>query len=75
MRVILVASENINEVVVQEVKHLFWACKDALQCVSTQIVKNCIVSELMPIIEYMASKESVIFSDGFYTMVLRVMMV
>ena len=33
--------------------------------VYTQIVKNCTVSELMPIIEELADKESVIFSDGF----------
>ena len=41
------------------------ACKDALQCVSTQIVKNCSKSELIPIIEDIASKESVIYSVGF----------
>ena len=33
--------------------------------VYTQIVKNCTKSVLMPIIEYTADKESVIFSDGF----------
>ena len=33
--------------------------------VYTQIVKNCTISELMPIIEELASKESVIFTDGF----------
>jgi transposase len=33
--------------------------------VYTQIVKNCSKSVLMPIIEELASKDSVIFSDGF----------
>jgi len=33
--------------------------------VYTQIVKNCTVVELMPIIEEMADKGSVIFTDGF----------
>jgi len=33
--------------------------------VYTQIVKNCTASELIPIIEEFADKESVIFSDGF----------
>ena len=33
--------------------------------VYTQVVKNCSVSELMPIIEELASKESTIFSDCF----------
>jgi len=30
-----------------------------------QVVKNCSVSELMPIIEELASKASIIYSDGF----------
>ena len=33
--------------------------------VYTQVVKNCSVSELIPIIEELADKESVIYSDGF----------
>ena len=33
--------------------------------VYTQIVNNCYVSELIPIIEEFADKASVIFSDGF----------
>ena len=33
--------------------------------VYTQVVKNCSVSELIPIIEEFADKASVIFSDGF----------
>ena len=33
--------------------------------VYTQVVKNCSVSALIPIIEKFADKESVIFSDGF----------
>jgi len=33
--------------------------------VYTQVVKNCTLSELIPIIEDMASKASVIFSDVF----------
>ena len=33
--------------------------------VYTQIVKNCSKSVLMPIIEELASKDSVIYSDGF----------
>jgi len=33
--------------------------------VYTQIVKNCSVKELMPIIEQLASKDSSIYTDGF----------
>ena len=35
--------------------------------VYTQIVKNCSVSELMPIIKDKADTEAVIYSDGFRT--------
>jgi len=33
--------------------------------VYTQIVKNCSIAELLPIIADKASKESIIFTDGF----------
>ena len=35
--------------------------------VYTQIIKNCSMREIMPIIEQQASKESVIYTDGFKT--------
>ena len=54
-----------NDIMVREVRHLFLVCKDALQCVATQIVKDCSKSVLIPIIEELASKASVIYSDGF----------
>ena len=66
MRVISVrVVSKENEVVVREVRHLFLVCKDALQSVTTQIVKDCSKSVLIPIIEELASKASVIYSDGF----------
>jgi transposase len=33
--------------------------------VYTQIVKNCSIAELLPIIEYKVDKDSVIYTDGF----------
>ena len=33
--------------------------------VYTQIVKNCFVAELLPIIESRTNKDSTIFTDGF----------
>ena len=33
--------------------------------VYTQIVKNCSVSELLPIIEKKANKDSILYTDGF----------
>ncbi len=35
--------------------------------VYTQIIKNCSIAEILPIIEDKASKESVIYTDGFKT--------
>ena len=39
-----------------------------------QVVKNCSVSDLMSIIEEYASKDSVIFTDGFKIMMVWLIM-
>jgi len=65
MRVILVQSESkANEVVVRGKTAVFGLLKRNGK-VYIQVVKNCSVSELMPIIEELASKASIIYSDGF----------